>query len=328
MTGLPEPSAKKLPRWRGFNLLEKFTNARGNRPFVEDDFRWIADWGFDFVRLPMDYRTWTSPDDWRRFNEGCLREIDVAVGYGRKHGLHVNLNFHRGPGYCVNPPKEAKDLWTDPEALEVFCLHWATFARRYRDRPNRELSFDLINEPANVENPQYARIATAAVEAIRREDPHRLVISDGTQWGNRPVHELAGLGVGQSTRGYAPMWISHHQANWAGWNETWPRPAWPQEGWDRARLWKEQIEPWQALEAKGVGVHVGEWGAFNKTPHGAVLAWAEDCLANWRAADWGWAMWEFRGAFGILDSGRTDVAYEDCRGHQLDRALLDLLRKY
>ena len=36
-------------------------------------------------------------------------------------------------------------------------------------------------------------------------------------------------------------------------------------------------------------------------------------------------MWEFRGSFGIIDSGRADVDYEDFRGHKLDRKLLDLL---
>ena len=328
MPDLPEPSAKKLPKWRGFNLLEGFTIARRSKPFVEDDFRWIADWGFNFVRLPMDYRGWIVDGDWRRFDENRLAWIDLAVGYGKRHGIHVNLNFHRGPGYCVNPPKEEKDLWTDPEAQEVFCLHWATFARRYRGVPNRELSFDLVNEPANVENPAYAAVARAAVAAIRGEDPDRLVISDGTMWGNRPIPELADLRIAQSTRGYAPMWMSHHRAGWVGWDESWPKPEWPQEGWDRARLMREQIEPWQKLEALGVGVHVGEWGAFNRTPHRAALAWAEDCLANWQAAGWGWAMWEFRGAFGILDSGRAGVAYEDFRGHRLDRALLDLIRRY
>ena len=37
---LPEPSPRKLPRWRGFNLLEMFQVA-GSRPFREEDFAWI-----------------------------------------------------------------------------------------------------------------------------------------------------------------------------------------------------------------------------------------------------------------------------------------------
>lgn len=32
-------TGEKLPRWRGFNLLEKFMLGSGRKPFVEDDFR-------------------------------------------------------------------------------------------------------------------------------------------------------------------------------------------------------------------------------------------------------------------------------------------------
>jgi hypothetical protein len=97
---------------------------------------------------------------------------------------------------------------------------------------------------------------------------------------------------------------------------------------DRAWLWKENIVPWQKARTQGIGVMVGEWGAYNKTPHDVVLRWAEDSLKNWRKAGIGWALWNFRGSFGILDSERTDVAYEQWRGHKLDRKLLELLQKY
>jgi endoglucanase len=73
---------------------------------------------------------------------------------------------------------------------------------------------------------------------------------------------------------------------------------------------------------------VGEFGAYNKTPHKVVLAWMRDCLTVWKEMGWGWALWNFRGSFGILDSGRTDVAYEDWRGHKLDRAMLELLQAF
>jgi endoglucanase len=97
---------------------------------------------------------------------------------------------------------------------------------------------------------------------------------------------------------------------------------------DKAVLWKEQIEPWKQLEAMGVGVIVGEWGAYRYTPHPVVLAWMEDCLSNWREAGWGWCLWNFRGDFGPLDSGRADVAYADFHGSKLDEQMLALLRRY
>jgi endoglucanase len=50
-----------------------------------------------------------------------------------------------------------------------------------------------------------------------------------------------------------------------------------------------------------------------------------DQLALWKEAGWGWSMWNLRGDFGILDSNREDVRYEDYRGHKLDRRMLELL---
>ena len=79
---LPRAEASQLPRWRGFNLTNKFHREWSNRPFEEDDFRWIHEFGFNFVRLPMDYRTWIAGDDWTQFNEEVLREIDQVVAWG------------------------------------------------------------------------------------------------------------------------------------------------------------------------------------------------------------------------------------------------------
>jgi len=91
-------------------------------------------------------------------------------------------------------------------------------------------------------------------------------------------------------------------------------------------LWRESVEPWRKFaDSFGVGVHVGEWGAYNRTPHAVVLAWMKDCLDLWKQASFGWALWNLRGEFGILDSGRADVTYEDYQAHKLDRKMLELL---
>jgi endoglucanase len=170
------------------------------------------------------------------------------------------------------------------------------------------------------------------VEAIRAEDAQRLIIADGLKWGGDPVPELASLGIAQSTRGYYPMEISHYRASWMPGSDTWPEPTWPlllggDRLVDKDTLANKRIRPWKQLEQKGVGVHVGEWGAYNHTPHKVVLAWMQDNLALWKDAGWGWALWELRGGFGVLDSQRADVEYESFRGHKLDRQMLNLLQR-
>ena len=82
------PLWKKLPRWRGFNLLEKFMQ-HNNKEFRESDFQWLTDWGFDFVRIPMDYRCWTDARDPYKLDEKVLAEIDACVELGRKYGVHT-----------------------------------------------------------------------------------------------------------------------------------------------------------------------------------------------------------------------------------------------
>lgn len=320
-------------RWRGFNLTEKFTLG-GNKPFRESDFEWFAGWGFNFARLPMDYRCWAGAD-----GEKSLKEIDQAVALGQQHGVHINLNLHRAPGYCVNPPAELLNLWTDEKALDQCAAEWRRLAVRYKGLPASQVSYDLLNEPSKCTMAQYERVVRRLVKDIREADPTpgRVIMADGHNYGTVPVPGVADLGIMQSTRGYNPSQVSHYKAPWAGNSQllpTWPLKIEKTENgkksvdvWDKDRLRREVLGPWKELEKKGVKVHVGEFGAYSFTPHPVLLAWMGDYLSLWKEAGWGWSLWEFRGSFGILDSGRKDIAYEDFKGHKLDRKLLELLRQ-
>jgi aryl-phospho-beta-D-glucosidase BglC (GH1 family) len=478
-----EPSARELPRWRGFNLLEMFYKGSSTPPFQEEDFKLISELGFNFVRLPMDYRFWIRNNDWARFNETAVHWIDQAVEYGQQYGVHVCLNFHRAPGYTVADPPEPTSLWTDPATQKACANHWAYFAKRYKGIPNSELSFNLLNEPPDIDPNVYAQVVTLLVEAIRAEDPNRLVIADGLNYGVKPSWNLTSLGIAQATRGYQPFTLTHYKASWVAGADQWSEPMWPEplgcsgylygptkkdmqspiiidanipgpftfhvrvgtvssssrlqvsvdgvsrsawyqdfqpgpgEGpwkqvvyvpqwniyqniydqefairfllcrreirlnniagdwltiteigleladgrtfsmrvnprWgdvnrvvrfepsnpagafqsdtamDRQWLWDNYVAPWVQLKESGVGVVVGEWGAYNQTPHDVTLRWMEDCLKNFQQAGLGWALWNFRGSLGVMDSDRADVQYEDFHGHKLDRKILDLLQRY
>lgn len=478
---LPEPTAEQLPRWRGFNLLYKFNAAAKPTPdaVMAEDFRLIASLGFNFVRLPLDYRGWIIGGDWEQLDEAKLKEIDRIVALGGEVGVHVSLNFHRAPGYTVAKPAEARSVWTDADARRVCAQHWVAFARRYRGIPNARLSFNLFNEPAGVSEAVYFSVVQQLATAIRAEDPNRLILCDGLDYGTVPPRSLRPLGVALSTRGYQPMNLSHYRASWIAGAERWAVPAWPMpqvsaflyapakaefhsplvldgplggktlrlrvhavstrarlrvvdqagtvqwehtflpgpgtgewqtstlrpeyksyhavydrdyrialpenvtrvdvrtvdgdwltlaeiavesgernwtlrpvETWglkqagivrfdpadatqplrapaqlDRAWLRDTVYAPWRRAADEGFGVMIGEFGAYQFTPHAVVLRWMEDVLTTARDAGWGWALWEFRGGFGVLDSRRTDVAYETWAGHQLDRALLELLQR-
>jgi len=358
IAGKPSPPKNILPRWKGFNLLDFFSPTlhmhQNEDRTAEDDFKWMADWGFDFVRIPMAYPRYLSfdrskditKDEIYKTDSKVLDEIDQLVFMAQKHGLHVSLNLHRAPGYCINAGfHEPFNLWKDKEAQDAFNFHWGMWAERFKNISSEKLSFDLLNEPAYIEdmNDQFAkkgpvpgetyrRVVEGASKAIRKANPNRLIIADGNNVGNNVTPEIIDLNIAQSCRGYWPGTISHYQAPWV-WKDPSkaPAPVWPgtMDGkyYSRQQL-EELYKPCIEVLDKGVGVHCGECGCWRNTPHEVFLAWFTDVIDILTNAGIGYALWNFRGDFGILDSGRADVNYTEWYGHKLDSKLLDLLKKY
>jgi len=189
-----------------------------------------------------------------------------------------------------------------------------------------------VNEPKQIDDGTYSNVVRMLVSAIRARDPDRLIIADGLDLGWTPVEGIVDLGVAQSLHAYDPWEVSHWRAPWFPGADTWPEPTWPAETADgmrdRRALRDERVGMWKRLEAQGVGVHAGEFGNYKETPHAVTLAWMADWLELLEETGWGWAVWNLRGSYGPLDSQRSDVEYEESKGHRLDRAMLDLLLRY
>lgn len=345
-----------LPRWKGFNLLDFFSPdpAQARKGTQEEYLKWMQDWGFDFVRIPIAYPAYLdidrskniSPEDVYKIDNGAVDKIDNLVALAHKYGMHVSLNLHRAPGYCINAGfYEPFNLWRDQAAQDAFYHHWAMWAKRYKNTDRKKISFDLVNEPSMREdmNDQhsksgpvpgdvYRKVASGALNAIRKEKKDALVVADGNNVGNSVIHEIKDLPIAQSCRGYFPGIISHYKAPWAVKDpDSQPEPKWPGKVGDKEfnrQSLVDYYKPWKDLANEGVGVHCGECGCWNKTPHGVFLAWFEDVLSILKESNIGFAIWEFSGDFGIMNSRRTDVAYEDWHGNQLDRKYLELLRRY
>jgi endoglucanase len=353
---VPRVQKNILPKWKGFNLLDFFSpnHLSGKNDTTEDHLQWMQGWGFDFVRLPIAYPCYLdfdrtrniTPQEVYNIDEKAVDQIDSLVTMAHKYHMHVSLNLHRAPGYCINAGfHEPFNLWKEEQAQKAFYFHWAFWAKRYKDISSKKISFDLVNEPSMREdmNDQHSRslavpgdvyrkVAKAAGQAIHEQNPQHLVIADGNNVGNNVIPEISDLNIAQSCRGYYPHAISHYKAPWASKDpEHMPLPKWPGQTGDQylsRALLESYYKPWIELTKQGVGVHCGECGCWNKTPHDVFLAWFADVLDILSSNNIGFCLWNFIGDFGILDSRRDEVAYEDWYGHKLDKKLLSLLMKY
>ena len=348
-------ASNPLPEWRGFNLLDFYSPdpAKNHHATTEEHCKWMRDWGFNFVRIPIAYPCYLNidrtknitPDDTYKIDNKAVDNIDTLVQMAHKYGLHTSINLHRAPGYCINAGfNEPFNLWKDEAAQKAFYFHWSMWATRYKSISNKLISFDLVNEPSMREdmNDQhsarsavpgdaYRKVAGGARDAIRKAKPDAIVIADGNNGGSDVIPELSDLNIAQSCRAYYPGQISHYKAPWANKDTTnLPEPKWPGQIGDKnfnRQMLEDFYKPWIELVNKGVGVHCGEGGCWKRTPHDVFIAWFSDVTDILSSHKIGFALWNFIGDFGVLDSGRSDVAYEDWHGHKLDRKLLNLIKK-
>ena len=332
---------KPAARWRGFNLLGMFRcptaglapDPRVDGFFPEWEFQALHDWGFNFARLPIDYRILVRGDSWTNLAEGQMAKLDEAVEFGRRYGIHVQVALHRIPGYCILDETEAFPLGTSPMAQAAACEMWAALAKRWKGVPNEALSFNLLNEPTrHTAGANYLPLCRKLIKAIRDVDPARFIMVDGNECAAEPVPDLYAVSsLGQAFRGYTPHVVTHFGADFIKGLPKEP-PTWPlADGYGPA--WaccspEATVAKYQSALDAGEFCMVGEFGCRASTPHAVALAWMEHCLRLWQSKNLGWALWNLRGVFGVLDSGRADVAYEDFNGHQLDRKMLDLLQRY
>jgi endoglucanase len=291
--------------------------------------------GFNFARIPMNYKVWTTNFDYTHPDESVFQSLDRQIAACSERGIHVALNLHHAPGYCITPdPTEIHDLWLDRVAQDGFIWLWQMLAARYRRFSPEQLSFDLVNEPPAIGDGGFTRATHEAliretVAAIRAIDQPRPIAIDGLDGGNLAMPELADLEVTHSCRGYAPYPVSHWGAEWwAGWREgdapRYPGVLYQGKHWGQDDI-REFYRPWLEVERMGRPIHIGEFGCYNKTPNADALRWFGDLFGLWREFGWGYAMWNFAGPFGIVGHGRPGARFENRGGYEVDVDLLELM---
>lgn len=321
---------KLFPRYRGVNLDSMFCTeqskfAKGNRRgyFIERDFAEVADFGFDFVRLPLSYRLFTTPEKPLEFDDRRLELLDQAIAWGDKYKQHVNICLHRVPGYCVNLDEPADPSWTESLDMQnAFINMWRHLAKRYQGYSYEKLSFDLVNEPSpnDYSLAFYTDLMKRTITAIREIDAQRFCMIDGWDWGDTFIEELAGIPyTGQSLRGYNPREVTHYTIHSSR------MPSWPMLGadgkmWNFERL-EKYIRAWTEFSIRtNTPIHCGEFGCFNKTPDDVMLKWLGDFLWLLKKYNIGWGLWTVHGPFGIFRD--TD------NPEKLNLEILKLLQKY
>lgn len=315
---------------------DRYTNA--------NDIALIARMGFDSVRLSIDpvpleasMHGYGGPD------ADFLARLDRAVDTILGNGLAVIIDIH--------PSDEFKQqLRTNDEAVVRFTMLWRALAAHYATRGPNKVFFEILNEPEISDRYRWSGIQARVAAAIRQAAPRNTIIAAGANYSDIPdllsLEPLVDGNVIYNFHFYEPHQFTHQGATWGApwWAYTHGIPYPPTaasmrpllaevpDAADRYQLEEYWLDGWNAHRIRMLIDEAAAWARTNNVPlicdefgafrdHSDPVSrarWIHDTRTALEADGIGWAMWDYRGNFGV-------VYKQDGQPARVDPAILHAL---
>jgi aryl-phospho-beta-D-glucosidase BglC (GH1 family) len=200
--------------------VETFYQSWRDRFITQADINWIADQGFNCVRIAMHYELFltasqravrnsvihnsanytnyvNSMTTWYNSNqlftdpntEG-FRTLENCLNWCAARGMYVIVDLHAAPGAQgtdsnISDALVANDLWNRQIFQDVTVRLWEAIVGRYINN-NTVAFWDLINEPNNVPGGGQTifNLTNRLVNAVRALGDTHLIMIEGNGWGN------------------------------------------------------------------------------------------------------------------------------------------------
>lgn len=320
---------------RGVNLGGWLSQRISTEPeymdsfITEDDVKRIAGWGFDHVRLPVDYDV-IEEDDGRPVESGH-KHIEDCISWCRKYGLNIVLDLHKSYGYMFDKGAvpDADRFFTDQALQDRFILTWENLISRYGS-DHDIIAFELLNE---VVNPLYTEkwndIADRAIDIIRSHEKDAIIILGGVR--NNSVLSVPTLRRPRDSRivynfhCYEPLCFTHQKAYWvdnSDFDLTYPGEL--SEYIEKSRLLGEDdiadvieelgqtsgVEFFEKIFAPAIDyakkmdamLYCGEYGVIDRAPAADAMRWISDINEAFAKYGIGRALWNYKEKdFGLID---------------------------
>jgi endoglucanase len=221
--GGTQGSVKKVLYQAGLGdaAVEKFYQLWRDNFITKADIDFIAQQGFNCIRLPLHYDLFLTPaqrtvrngvirgtvpyadyvaklKEWQQKGElfrapqqlEAIKLIDKTLGWCAANKLYVVLDLHAAPGAQgtdsnIADALQPNDFWQEPIYQDITNGLWATLAKRYKN-DGRIAMYDLVNEPNNVPggNAAIHSMLERLINTVRAQGDQHLLLLEGNGFGN------------------------------------------------------------------------------------------------------------------------------------------------
>jgi len=192
-----------------------------------------------------------------------------------------------------------------------------------------------MNEPVADDPEDWNRLVARAIKVVRAREPRRTLVIGSNLWQSADTFDRLKLPDGDrnvllSFHFYTPMPLTHYGARWTKVGEYRGPVRYPGEvvaerdlaglsvdlvaaigkhdrHFDRSVLEERIAKPIALARATSLPLYCGEWGGLPSSPRADRLRWYADFRAVLEKYGIGWATWDWKGGFGVVDrEGKAD----------------------
>jgi endoglucanase len=210
VSGVPPAAAAHF--MKGINLgnrLDAPNEGDWGGVIQAEDFPFIAQRGFDHVRIPIRFSGHASAESPYTIDAAFFSRVDTVLDQAAAANLAVVVDMHAYDDLASNVAAQR----------DRFVALWTQVAARYQSRPDT-VAFELLNEPYSQLDTTWNDVMLPAIQAIRATNPRRLLIVDSVFWADPTRLSLLMLpddaNIMASIHLYEPKLFTFQGQDWIG----------------------------------------------------------------------------------------------------------------
>lgn len=320
---LPEATCQSLPAsWKGVWVRNQEQNMdRGDRLVYEHEIQAIKDAGFNMINVLFTFQyyhgEWGQTPIDGHMSEHRLKELDRILAWCMERDIHLNLMCYHSNGWPSAFQEVA--LAHDVKNAEPLAKSWGVLAQRYKDIPNKYLSFTLFFKPLTYNDEDHGAFSAPIIDAIRAASPDRCIIAHVGQTADGTTVARQGVALSCATTWPGEFYFDYFTKGNA--EKTMEALTWPMEkngaSIDASAVLAAHSSDYAyspdeiaaVAEENGVGFMVSNWGprmsygsqtVFDQRFSDETMAcYLTDMADTMAQRGWGWSYTNWYGFAGI-----------------------------
>ena len=169
---------KEFARQCGAKALSELMERFRDNFIAESDFKQVAAWGMNCIRLPFHYKVGTDTK--------AITYLDQAIVWAKKYKVYLILDLHaaygaQNPDWHSDSLNGKTELWTKKSNRQKTYALWEKLADRFKDE-TIVAGYDVLNESVLKDTDLLNEFYRESIKAIRRSDKNHILFIEGQHW--------------------------------------------------------------------------------------------------------------------------------------------------